>query len=110
MYKVEYQQHPDGTHAAVCIADEHGNWVADCGPEGNPEAEENAATLVKRYNLEPKERSYLSLAVGIIQSIPANFNEALCDILDEDYDDHVEEMLKVLTEAETLEKPYEKKS
>jgi len=39
-WKKEYQQYPNGTHC--CVALENGDWIADCGLEGDNEAEANA--------------------------------------------------------------------
>jgi len=58
IYKVEYQQYPDGTH--ICIAKENGDWVADCGLEGNKECEDNARLMVKKLNYA---REYLNREV-----------------------------------------------
>jgi hypothetical protein len=47
-WKVEIQQYPEGSH--ICVADNAGDWVADCGkmstlPSNNKEATANAKLI-----------------------------------------------------------------
>lgn len=42
-WKQEYQTYEDGAH--TCVANQDGDWIADCGKESNPESEANARLI-----------------------------------------------------------------
>lgn len=48
-WKVEYQQYEDGSH--ICVADPSGDWVCDCGLEGDIECEANAQLIASAPDL-----------------------------------------------------------
>jgi len=65
LLKVEYQQYDDGTH--ICIADKYGNWLADCGPQGDKESEANAKRIVTAWNCHDKLVKQLSLMTYLVR-------------------------------------------
>jgi hypothetical protein len=64
-WKKEYQQFNDGAH--VCVANSRGDWLADLGPEGNPQAEllgELFAALPDLHEMTSKLKFCLARYVG----------------------------------------------
>jgi hypothetical protein len=91
-WKTEYQQYADeqdSTDTHICVAAANGDWIADCGPEGNEESEANAELIVKAVN------NYQSLVDenGILKEA----RNVLCQLV-KDMADSNKELLEKLNE------------
>lgn len=62
-WKTEHQQYEDGSH--ICVADQNGDWVADCGKSGDKDAERHAKLIAAAPDL----LKALKLAANFIENV-----------------------------------------
>ena len=81
-WKKEYQQYEDGSHA--CVALENGDWVCDCGKEGDKDCEDTTNLIVSLHNaaIEINEKCPQAVAEGMVKMYEAlkDADETICEL------------------------------